>query len=84
MLNEVNFKSNDNILPPPTTDEYCGTLDEFSPPQDQEKLMIMLKYIRNKKYTKDQLKACRTFNQSVTDVAVIPQNHYPFQPLQKL
>ena len=83
MLNEVNFKNND-ILPPATTDEYCGTLDEFSPPQDQEKLMIMLKYIRNKKYTKDQLKAYRTFNQNVTDVAVISQNHYPFQPLQKL
>ena len=47
MLNKVN--SNDNILPPPTTDEYCGTSDECSPPQDRNKLMIVLKYIRNKK-----------------------------------
>ena len=34
-LNKVNF--NDNILPPPTTDEYCGTSDECSPPQHQKK-----------------------------------------------
>ena len=65
MLNEVNFKSNDNILPPPATDEYCGTSDEFSPTQDQEELMIMLKYIRNKECMKDQLKAYPTFKKSV-------------------
>ena len=62
MLNEENFKNSDNILPPPTTDEYCGTSDECYQPQDQEKFMIMLKYIRNKEYKKDQLKAYRTFN----------------------
>ena len=44
MLNEVNFKNNDNILSPPTTDDYCGTSEECSPPQDQEKLITMLKY----------------------------------------
>ena len=58
-VNEVRFKNNDNILPPPTTDGYCGASDKYSPPQDQEKLMIMLKYIRSKKCTKDQSKAYR-------------------------
>ena len=72
MLNEVNFKNCDNIPPPPTTDEYCGTSGECSPPQDQEKLMIMLKYIRNKKFTKDQLKAYRTFNQSPAPANILP------------
>ena len=72
MLNEVNFKNSDNIPPPPTTDEYCGTSGECSPPQDQEKLMIMLKYIRNKKFTKDQLKAYRTFNQSPAPANILP------------
>ena len=56
MLNEENFKNSDNILPPPTTDEYCGTSDECSLPQDQEKLVIMLKYIRNKKIHKRSTK----------------------------
>ena len=27
MLNKVNFKNSDNILPPPTTNEYHGTSD---------------------------------------------------------
>ena len=59
-VNEVRFKNNDNILPPPTTDGYCGASDKYSPPQDQEKLMIMLKYIHeSKKCTKDQSKAYR-------------------------
>ena len=71
MLNGVNIKIND-ILPPPTTDRYCGTWDECSPPQDQEKLMITLKYIRNKKYTKDQLKAYRTFKQSAAPKNILP------------
>ena len=96
MVNEVNFKNYDNILPPPTTDEYCGTSDECYPPQYQETLMITLKYIRDKEYKKDLLKAYRTFNQSaaqriyyllnkyVTYVVVIAQNLYPFQPLQIL
>ena len=55
MLSGVNFKNDDNILPPPITDDYCGTSDEWSPPQNQKKLMIMLNYIQNKEYTKDQL-----------------------------
>ena len=54
-VNEVNFRNNDNIPPPPTTDEYCEASDECSPPQDQEKLMIM----NTMKYKKDQLKAYR-------------------------
>ena len=58
-VNEVNFKNNDNILPPPTTDRYCGASDKYCPPQDQDKLMIMLRYIRKKKYMKDQLKGYR-------------------------
>ena len=58
-VNEVRFKNNDNILPPPTTDGYCGASDKYSPPQEKEKLMIMLKYIRSKKCTKDQSKAYR-------------------------
>ena len=72
MLNGVKIKINDNILPPPTTDGYCGTWDESSPPQDQEKLMITLKYIRNKKYTKIQLKAYRTFHRSATPANILP------------
>ena len=35
MLNELNFKNSD-ILPPSTTDGYCWTLDDCSPPKDQE------------------------------------------------
>ena len=50
---------NDNILPPPTTDRYCGASDKYCPPQDQDKLMIMLRYIRKKKYMKDQFKGYR-------------------------
>ena len=38
MVNEVNFKSSDNILPPPTNDECCRTSDECYPPQDQVKI----------------------------------------------
>ena len=38
MVNEVNFKSSDNILPPATNDECCGTSDECYPPQDQVKI----------------------------------------------
>ena len=72
MVNEVIFKNNDNILPPPTSDEYCGTSNECYPPQDQEKLMIMLKYIRDKEYKKDQLKAYRTFNLSATSADILP------------
>ena len=37
MLNEVNFKKDDNILPPPITDDYCGTSDKCSPPKNQKK-----------------------------------------------
>ena len=33
MLNEVNFKNSDNILPPSTSDEYCGTSGECYPPR---------------------------------------------------
>ena len=97
MLSELNFKNADNILPPPITDDYCGTLDECSPPQNQKKLMIMLKYIQNKEYTKDQLKAYCTFNQSTAPAKILPleqichyyvlvisQNLFLFQPLQKL
>ena len=72
LLNEVNFKNSDNILPSPTTDEYCGTSDDCYPPQDQKKLMIMLKDIRNKEYKKDQLKAYRTFNQSAVPANILP------------
>ena len=72
MVNEVNFQNNDNILPPPTTDEYCGTSNECYPPQDQEKFMIMLKYIRDKEYKKDQLKVYRTFNQSAASADILP------------
>ena len=32
MLTELNFKNSNNILPLPTTDEYCGTSDECYPP----------------------------------------------------
>ena len=72
MLTELNFKNSNNILPLPTTDEYCGTSDECYPPQDQEKLIIMLKYIRNKEYEKGQLKAYRTFNQSAVPTNILP------------
>ena len=72
MLTELNFKNSNNILPLPTTDEYCGTSDECYPPQDQDKLMIMLKYIRNKEYEKDQLNAYRTFNQSAVPANILP------------
>ena len=34
--------------------------------------MITLKYIRNKKYTKIQLKAYRTFNQSAAPTNILP------------
>ena len=34
--------------------------------------MIMLKYIRNKEYEKDQLKAHRTFNQSAVPANILP------------
>ena len=71
MLNEVNIKINDNILPPPTTDRYCGIWDECSPSQNQEKL-ITLKYIWNKKYKKDKLKAYRTFNLSAAPTSILP------------
>ena len=62
-VNEVNFRNNDIIPPPPTTDEYCEAShyssvvvwSVCSPPQDQEKLMIM----NTMKYKKDQLKAYR-------------------------
>ena len=60
MLTELNFKNSNNILPLPTNDEYCGTSGKCYPPQDQEKLMIMLKYIQNKEHEEDQLKAYRT------------------------
>ena len=72
LLNKANFKNSDNILPHPTTDEYCGTSDDCYPPQDQEKLMIMLKYIRNKECKKDQLKAYRTFNQDAVPANILP------------
>ena len=75
-VNEVRFKNNDNILPPPTTDGYCGASDKYSPPQDQEKLMIMLKYIHeSKKCTKDQIcdLCCGNFSKplSVSTIAKI-------------
>ena len=94
MLTELNFKNSNNILPFPTTDEYRGTSDKCYPPQDQEKLMIMLKYIQNKEYEEDQLKAYRTkvqfqriyylLKKYVTYVVVISQNLDPFKPIQKL
>ena len=48
MLNEVNFKIKDNILPCPTTDVYCGTSDQSSPKEDHKKLMIILKCSKQK------------------------------------
>ena len=72
MLTELNFKNSNNSLPLPTTDEYCGTSGKCYPPQDQEKLIIMLKYIRNKEYEKDQSKAYRIFNQSAVPVNILP------------
>ena len=72
MLNDVNFFKNNKLLPLRTTDGYYGTSDKCSPPQEQEKLMIMLKYIWNKKYTKDQLKAYRTFNQTAAPANILP------------
>ena len=54
----------------------------------------MLKYIRNKEYKKDQLKAYRTFNQSAVSANILPVEQIchlccgnfskPFQPMQKL
>ena len=94
MLTELNFRNSNNILPLPTTDECCGTSDKCHPPQDQEKLMIMLKYIQNKEFEEDQLKAYRTkvqfqriyylLKKYVTYVVVISQNLDPFKPIQKL
>ena len=45
MLNDVNFFKNNKLLPLRTTNGYYGTSGKCSPPQEQEQLMIMLKYI---------------------------------------